>query len=127
MGSKRYDIIQTQGLQRVRIGGSFQPSGTSAPTNVIGQGWSVARTGVGAYLITFTDTFFALDEAQVSVRSVGAAFAVGTFGEWVPASKTLVLKVYNIVAGAAAPVDLGLNADDVINFHVLFRNTVVNY
>lgn len=110
MASKRFDALTTQGLQRVRIGGSFKPNGTQQPDGVIGNGFSVSRTGVGSYQIAFEDNFFALDEAEATVRRANGTQALATLGAWDPSARTLDLYVSAEGAGvsqaACIPLDI---------------------
>ena len=129
MASRRFDAVKTQGLQRVRIGGSFRPAGTGAPTNIVGQGFAVARTGVGAYDITFDDSFVALDECQACAREKDGNAVTVTFGTWTKGTRVLQLNVFKDDGSSGVPAanDLAADPDNVINFSAVFRNTSVDY
>jgi len=56
-GLSKYDL-QTPGVKHVQVAGSFVPNGTGAIAATIGTGFSVARTGVGVFRVTFTVPFY---------------------------------------------------------------------
>lgn len=60
-GVSKYDL-KTPGVKHFQVSGSFVPNGTTQLTNtrgtdVFGTGFSVSRTGVGVFRITFTLPF----------------------------------------------------------------------
>lgn len=109
MAAKRFDPLKIRGLQRVAVAGSFQPNGTSAPTNVKGKGFTVARTNVGHYTITFEDSYSDFVNALASVRRVKATPTKAQVGVFDASAKTLDIYTYSFapVAGAgSAPLNL---------------------
>lgn len=54
------------------IAGTFQQNGVSAPDVLIGGGWTVARTDVGKYTVTFSDTFKRLVSFVATIGETGA-------------------------------------------------------
>lgn len=127
MANRNFDIQRILGKGLTEIVGSFAPNGVSAVdlTTRQGQGWTVARTGVGAFQLTFSDLFVDLVSATANLQLAAVAASVVQIGTYVAASKTLVLTVLTEAAGALAAADVALNANNRIHFRVVFRNSDV--
>jgi hypothetical protein len=108
----------------LRVAGSFQGAGAASPAaaNSKGRGWSVARTSVGLYTITFSTVMGDLISALATVQVSDADFGIASFGD--SASKTLQLRTF-MAATTAAPVlaDLADDANERVSFEILFRKT----
>lgn len=115
-----YDVM-TVARDRVVIAGSFAPAGTGAVTDVKGVGFSVARSGVGVFTITFDRTYPDLECAIVSTQLATPTGDVTNVGDYSAANGTLVLDHWDISGGAAA--DIAANANNRINFLCVFKNT----
>jgi hypothetical protein len=89
MASKRFDPLTTQGLQRVVVGGSFQPNGTGVPVIAGGHGWTVSRVGAGQYRIQFTDIYFGIEQNIATVRQANGEQAFAQFGAFDPVNNTI--------------------------------------
>jgi hypothetical protein len=92
--------VQSPQTLAILLAGSFAPNGSSAPTTVKGQGYSVARVGVGQYRLTFSQTF------PDNLSFVGSAqFNTGsgeykvTFGTYNATNKTLDMFVTKVSSG----------------------------
>lgn len=85
--------MQTIGLERVAVHGSFAPNGTSAlvAANTYGKGFSVARTSAGLYTITFDNTYPELVSAMCQVQNASSTPAAVQFGDYTAASRTMQL------------------------------------
>ncbi len=112
--------------EAVVVEGSFRPNGSSAIDNGLneGVGFSVARTGVGVYVVTFSDKFPALIRATADMRlnafGDSAVFA-GAYSAPTASAKA-TLTIYAATAGVAA--DIASNANNWVQFYAKFRNTL---
>lgn len=100
---------------------SFAPNGSSAVASSSYEGpiGSVSRTGVGTFLVTFTDKWLGLLSAVATLQLSAAADSVVQLGDYTAASKTLVVRV--LTAGSAA--DVAADANNRIHLALTFRNT----
>jgi hypothetical protein len=107
----------------VVVEGSFAPNGSSAVDNSAntGKGFTVARTGAGAFTITFADKYAALVSAQANIALNAVADLKPQFGAFSQSAKTLALNVLAV----AVPTDIAANANNRIHFRVAFRNSSV--
>jgi hypothetical protein len=119
MASKIFNKKLTAGQGRVDIDGSFAPAGTGAVTSVNGAGFSVARTGVGVFEITFVDKYVELVAANATVQLNALADTDAVIGPWTASTKKL--QIFVKTAGVAA--DIAANANNRIHFQVTFRNS----
>lgn len=103
----------------VSLDGSFAPNGTGAvdAASNRGRGFTVARTGVGAFLVTVADAFPVLLSAQATVQLNAAADTVAQIGA--VSGRTVAIRT--LTAGAAA--DIAANANNRVNFSLKFANT----
>ena len=91
--------------ERVLVHGSFRPQAAgalvaadTAPTTRAG--FSVARAGVGAYTVTFTEAWPDMDACFVSARKSDGTAMVCQGGDYSAANKTLQIRT--LVAGAGS-------------------------
>lgn len=103
----------------VPIAGSIAPNGTGAPTINAGKGFTVSRTGVGDYLITFDQIIIGIVSKQISVQTASDTDTAVKWGDYTAASKTL--QFYINTAGVAA--DLAADANASVDFVVWVRNS----
>lgn len=66
--------LKSPGVKHVQVAGSFVPNGTTQLTNtkgtdVFGMGFSVSRTGVGVFRVTFQRKFFAFISVVVGLTT----------------------------------------------------------
>lgn len=122
MASRSFSDVQGLINQLKVVVGSFAPAGTGAVTNTKGAGFTVARTGVGAYLVTLTDRYFDLVAGGATAQlatPAGRAALVGTY------DATAGTVVISVVDEAGAPADIAANANNRVNFVLWFRNSNV--
>lgn len=122
--------VKTLRADTLMIAGRFAPAGTGTPTipdSGKNRGWSVARTDVGDFTITFADfDWLALESFVAYVRqSDGSTPTVVTGGDWDNSAGTMKLTIYEESAGTLAAADIGADADDEVNFIATFRTSSV--
>lgn len=113
--------IKTYDHGLILIAGSFAPAGTSAPTDVKGMGFSVARSGVGEYTITLDEKYSELVSACGQVQMNTATDLNLQVEDYVAASKTLVIQA---LAGAT-PTEIAANADNRVHFQLVVKKSDV--
>jgi len=123
MADRNFDFIQTLGKGRKIIAGSFLPNGASAiVADPLWLGYSVARSGVGSYTITLTDSYVALISLSCSLQLNAVADLKLQWGAIdVVTAKTLVLNALAV----ATPTEIASNANNRIYFTLFLRNTTV--
>ncbi len=119
--------IRTYGANRVLIGGSFAPNGSSAISAASnkGKGFTVARSTTGSNLITFKDHFAQVD-AMVTGLGLNAGddkFSLG--GAIHPTANTAVLNTWDVSGGALT--DVAAHANNRANFLILARAAGAEY
>ncbi len=104
--------------------GSFAPNNTSAvaASSVRGQGFSVARSAAGVFVITLSKEYKELVSMNGSVQLSTAADMQIQFGDYVAADKTLVIRS---VAGATE-TDIAADANNRISFVLMLKRTESN-
>ena len=119
----------TIGLKRVIVHGSFAPNGTDAlvAANTYGKGFTVARTGVGAYLITFDNAYPELVSATPGAQAADATPTIVQFGDYDATAKTLAVLVLQEGGGTLAAADQTADANARVSFECIFRNTSVDF
>lgn len=125
MAERNFDDIQVLGREKKIITGSFRPNGAGAVDNTanVGKGFSVARTGVGAFTITLEDRYWALDSShyQLALAVPAAAHDLCEGIVDVKVAKTLPFVHYS--AGAAA--DIASDPANWIRFTLILSNSSV--
>lgn len=108
--------------ETVLIEGSFTGNGTSSPVaaNNTGRHWTVARTALGVYTLTFADKFFALIKGTVALQLGTPAGWLAVLGAYTAASKTLVIAVFD---ATAVPAAADLTSSDRAHFSITFQNS----
>lgn len=121
MAARNYAPLRSLNREEVVISGSFAPNGSSAvaATSCSGLGWSVARSGVGVFTVTFSDKFASYISATATLQLAASANSQVQVGTVDLAAKTMVLRT--ITAGSDA--DIAANANNRINFVIRFRNS----
>lgn len=122
-----FDDIQTYGKKRVIMHGSFNPNGTSAPTVKDGKGFTVARSSVGLYVLTFARTFNELTSSLCGVRVADATPTIVQMGDYNAANSTLQIRTLQETGGTLALADLATDADNCVSFACIFRDTSVAF
>lgn len=109
-----------------RIPFAFRPQGASAP---IVDGTfnpaikSIARTGAGAFLVTFTDSWPRLIAFLPGVRLAAVADITVQAGTYTPATQTAPATLVITTLTAATPTDVAANANNVISCEAIFTNS----
>lgn len=124
MADRNFDELQILGREKKVIAGSFRPNGASAVDNTLntGKGFSVARTGVGAFTITLEDKYTGLDAASWEVQLNAAADWVIVRGA-TDVSGARTIAITHRTGGAAA--DIASNANNRIGFVLFLANSAV--
>jgi hypothetical protein len=125
MANRNLTHAQVLNRGEVVICGSFAPNGTDAvdAASNTGTGWSVARTGVGIFVVTLQDKWVGLFSAQVSVQlSSGGARAAQLGDIDVASAKTVLIRT---VGADGSPADIDANANNRIHFVLRLRNSTV--
>lgn len=117
-----YNNVEGATNQMVIVAGSFEVNGTGEPTNVRGDGFTVAYDDVGKHIITFAKTF-----ASAQLISFVAGWedeAAGTADDVLPSSEAFDASTNSIT------VRMGINSvltnDDGprLNFIAVFNKSV---
>jgi len=103
------------------ISGSFAPAGTGAPTAVRGSGFTVARSGVGAYTITLDRVYLQLVAVNATVQLASVADLNMQVGAVDLAAKTIALSA---LAGAT-PTEIAANANNRVHFSIQVRDSAL--
>ena len=129
-GGQWYDVHAISTFQETQTG-YFLPQGTSAihyPTIVSAAGsqkyslakvpatWSVARTDVGVFVITFAHSLANLQSVVATLQLASAAGTLVRVGSVNRANQTITLKTVTASTGAA--VDVAANAANAIHFRI---------
>jgi hypothetical protein len=109
----------------VMVQGSFAPNGSSAVAAASnkGKGWSVARTSAGLFTITLQDIYPALLSATASLQLATADDKYCQIGSIDLSAKTVQIRVWDV--SDAAVSDVAADANNRINFCLIFRNSSV--
>lgn len=107
----------------VQVVGSFAPAGTGAPTSVKGAGFTVARTGVGTFLVTLADKVPDIHGVSVTAQGVTAGLFTVDVGAITSGTSTATVVLRTLVSGAAA--DVAANAFNRVNFTITVKDSVL--
>lgn len=121
MAARNYSPLRALNRETVLMEGSFAPNGSSAldAASRSGLGFSVARSGVGTFLVTFSDKFASVIKATAHLQLAASADSMAQVGTIDLAAKTMVISVLT----AGSPADIAADANNRINFSVSFRNS----
>jgi len=104
----------------VSVEGSWQCNAAGALSNVMGNGFTVARTGVGEHTVTF-------DKAYLGYIRFGAHLALNAVdnhkaqvGAYDPVARTLIINTVDMAAGVVA--DEASHANNRVNLECVFKN-----
>lgn len=121
MGIQRF--IKSAGPARVYVEGKIQGANTDAPTISEGTGFTVARTGTGAWTITFTKSYAALVAFTWGLQASTPADVKGhtVIVDDLASGTTLPLVIYN-----ASDAAHDLVATEYLTFTAVFRAGAVS-
>lgn len=103
------------------IAGSFAPAGSDPVTDVVGKGFSVARTDTGEFTITLEDKYVDLIAGIANVQLNAAADVFLQLGAYDADAKTLIVNAWDISGTGLA--DISANANNRVNFTLYLQNT----
>ncbi len=123
MAENQYGRLQSPSQELVKIPLAFAPAGTDPPTAVVGKGFSIARTDVGKYRITFTERYpallgfsWSLALQTLAVRTVVLkAITIG-----MAATNTIDIQILD---ASAAAVEIAAHANNLVLCEFTFSNT----
>ncbi len=127
MANRTFFDMQSISRGLIHIPGAFRPNGASAIDNTLnkGDGWSVARTGVGVYAVTLEDVY-------VDFVSFIAGLAKATLtdeyvkpGTFVVASRTFEILAHSGASPTPLAVEIASDADTFVHFLAIMKNTSV--
>lgn len=111
--------IDSVGRRRVVVAGSFAPDTASAPTDLYGKGFTVARTSAGIFTVTLEQIYGQLDSAIATLQLATAADQFAQVGAVSLSAKTFVIHTWDVSGNAVA--DIAANANNRVNFEFVFR------
>lgn len=120
MASRQFHTVQSANPEVKVIEGSFAPAGTGAPTDVNGKGFTVARTGVGTYLITLANKYAKFLSGTATMQLATGADIVPQLGTYSASARTLVLRLQ----AAAVATEVAADANNRVHFTLRFKNTL---
>jgi hypothetical protein len=115
------------------VAGAFKPNGASAIDNAVnvGTGWTVSRTGAGAYTILIDCQFYKLLSASFMLSETGASTGYSIKVMSLPVTDTVagttsvLITYYKNTAGTFAATDLAAATDTWIYFELGFKDSTV--
>jgi hypothetical protein len=118
MANRLTHRIDTAERNRRLVAGSFAPDGVGAVTAVKGEGFTVARTGVGVFTVTLQDTYVDIECAEACMQLVAAGDTYAQVGAIDLAARTVVIRT--VTGGVEA--DIAADADNRVHFQLMARN-----
>lgn len=106
----------------IRVSGRFRPNGATGIVagSEVGKGWSVARSGEGVYLITFSQPYANLISYKFGVRVADATPTIVQGGDYSATAGTLQVRVLQESTGTLAVADMSADVDNEVSFEVEF-------
>jgi hypothetical protein len=120
MTSRNLQEIKSSGREQVVLAGSFAPAGTGAPTTARGVGFTVARSGVGTFVLTLDRVYSKLIAGVATVQLAASADTQAQLGSVDLTAKTIVIRL--LTAGSDA--DVAANANNRVNFVLVLGESV---
>lgn len=125
----KHERIEGRNRMERRISGRFFPQGAGAIVNAsnIGRGFSVARTGVGRYVVTLDGGYPQDVHADVQVRHATLVYRPRIIATTTDATGTITLtiQVYD-TANPGVAVELAAAATTSVSFDLAFLATTQN-
>jgi hypothetical protein len=124
MAERNFDFCETIGRKKRLVSGSWAPNGSSAlvSTDVYGYGFSVAYTSTGLFTITFSNTYRRLQSVTATLQLASGDDKYVQVGNYVAASRTLEVRVWD--ASSAAVADVAANANNRVHFVCVFDDSL---
>lgn len=130
--AKILDPVRGEGKGDVIVEGTFFPAGTGTPTVTAatggtvgssppgGPGWSVTRTGVGAFLLTFAEKYPSINAKNATIQMAAVTDVVPQFGVFTAGTATTAATLVLTALAAATPTEIAANANNSISFTCIF-------
>jgi len=123
MGSTRnLQLVKSGTRELVIVAGSFAPDTANPPTDVRGDGFTVARSGAGLFVLTLDKVWPELESAVATVQLAVAADLDAQIGSVDLSAKTVEIRLLV----AAVETDMAANANNRVNFVLALKNTSVS-
>lgn len=113
---RNVDQLNTLGRKKTFLGGSFRPNGTGAPLDASVQGGTVARTGVGTYVVTFSDKVGAALARDASLQGASDRRIRAVVDSLDLSTKQMTISLFNYATNAV--VEESASAQRVVSFYV---------
>lgn len=126
MANRNYNLVRGRGNGLTYLAGSFQLTGgaLAAPTNVIGDWYTVTHTAVGLYLVTFTEVFPQILSIHLTAGfATGENYVIGVESQVSAGVGNFVIRLFTSNTGA--PVDPTNNVANKVNMFLAMRNSTV--
>lgn len=107
-----------RGKKHIDIDGSFAPAGTGAVTAPKGAGFTVARTDVGEFTVTFESKYVDLVKCGAWLQLAAAADHGAQCGAYDASAGTLIIRTQV----GATETDVAANANNRVNFSCTFSD-----
>jgi hypothetical protein len=127
MASRHFDAVNALTKRLVLIAGQFQCNGTGAPTVLSGSGFTVTRTGTGAYTVLLNDNYNAVSYVQAQLVQATPADVVNvtsSVNTSATPGATFTLKI-GAVATPNTGADLTQTGGDCVSFLAALRNSSI--
>ena|ERR1700722_13120720 len=127
MASRHFDAVNSLTKRLIVISGTFQCNGSAAPTVLTGSGFTVSRTGAGAYTIQLNDNYSAVNSAcahtvQATPTCLVSVVSASNTSASPGASVALLIGLF---ATPGTGHDLTQTLPDCISFSVELRNSSI--
>lgn len=119
MSTRTLKPVRSRQNQLTVIEGSFAPNGSSAPTGAKGNGYTVARTGTGKYVVTLDDGYADILKATAGLQDAtlgSAAQVTNVTKNTSPTRSTIEITTFTVSTSTAA--DLAADAQTRVNFSI---------
>lgn len=126
-GNRLLDMLMALGKGRTVLVGSFAPNAASAidQTKVYGDtGWSVVRTNTGLFTVTLDNAWQYVLSGWAHLGLASGDDKIAQFGAMdptnaTPASRTAVIRIWDI--GSAAVADVSADANNRVFFGLVVK------
>lgn len=123
MAERTHNFVETTQRKIRVVAGSFAPDTANAPTDRRGKDFTVVRTSQGLFTLTFTEPHGQLISATATLQLASTDNYMCQIGSYVAADKTLEIRVIDD-AGAGQVQDVAANANNRVNFLVVFDDSL---
>jgi hypothetical protein len=110
------DGLDTLGRKKALLGGCFRPNGTGAVLDASVQGGTVARTGVGTFVVTYSDKVGNILAGGAHFQGASSRRIIAVVDSIDLTAKTMTISLYNVNTDAV--VEESASAQRVVRFWV---------